>query len=125
MKGSPRASWPAARLLSHAVALRSGEIAVRTALGARPEQIRGQFFRFALQLIAGGITLGLAGAWLTGEVMQAVLFHVPAHDPAILAGSVGVIAAVSLAACLLPAHRAAGYRLRRLFPINSAPAYPS
>lgn len=101
-------------LLSCAVAQRSGEIAVRIALGARPGQIRKQFFCFALRLIAGGLTLGLAGAWLTGQAMQAVLFHVPAHSPAILAGSVVVIAAVSLAACLLPAHRAA-----RISPVQA------
>jgi FtsX-like permease family/MacB-like periplasmic core domain len=101
-------------LLSYAVAQRSGEIAVRIALGARPGQISGQFFFFALRLVAGGITLGLAGAWLTGQAMQAVLFHVPAHNPAILAGSVGVTAAVSLAACLLPAHRAA-----RISPVRA------
>jgi predicted permease len=101
-------------LLSYAVAQRSGEIAVRIALGARPEQIRGQFFRFALRLIAGGVTLGLAGAWLTGQAMQAVLFHVPVHDPAILAGSASVITAVSLAACLLPAHRSA-----RISPVRA------
>jgi len=94
-------------VLSYAVAQRRREIAVRMALGARPEQIRGQFLSLALRLLAGGTMLGVVGAWLTGQAMQAVLFHVPAHSPAILAGSAGLIAVVSLAACLLPAQRAA------------------
>jgi ABC-type antimicrobial peptide transport system permease subunit len=39
--------------------------------------------------------------------MQAILFHVSAHNSAILAGSAGTIAVVAFAACLLPARRAA------------------
>jgi len=51
--------------------------------------------------------LGLIGAWLTGTAMQAVLFHVPALNPAILIGAVCVMGLVSLVACLLPSQRAA------------------
>ena len=94
-------------VLSYAVAQRRREIAVRMALGARPEQIRGQFLFLALRLLAGGTILGAVGAWLTGQAMQVVLYHVPAHSPVILIGSASIIAAVSLAACLLPAQRAA------------------
>jgi ABC-type antimicrobial peptide transport system permease subunit len=93
--------------LSYAVAQRRREIGVRMALGARPEQIRSQFFSLALRLLAGGTAVGILGAWLTGRAMQTVLFHVPAVSPPILAGAAGVIAVVSLAACLLPARRAA------------------
>jgi putative ABC transport system permease protein len=39
--------------------------------------------------------------------MQAVLFHVPALNPAILIGAVCVMGLVSLVACLLPSQRAA------------------
>ena len=94
-------------VLSYAVAQRRREIGVRMALGARPEQIRSQFLSLALRLLTGGVILGMIGAWLTGRAMQVVLFHVPAHNSVILAGAAGIIAAVSLAACLLPAHRAA------------------
>jgi predicted permease len=94
-------------VLSYAVAQRRREIAIRMALGARPEEIQGQFFSLALRLLTGGAILGLLGAWITGRAMQAILFHVPAHNWAILAGSASIIAVVALAACLLPAHRAA------------------
>jgi len=94
-------------LLSYAVAQRRREIALRMALGARPEQIRAQFLTLTLRLLAAGTLLGILGAWLTGRAMQAVLFHVPALPMAILAGAGGILAIVSLAACLLPAHRAA------------------
>jgi ABC-type antimicrobial peptide transport system permease subunit len=48
-------------VLSYAVALRRREIAMRMALGARPEQIRGQFLSLALRLLAGGTMLGVVG----------------------------------------------------------------
>jgi predicted permease len=94
-------------LLSYAVAQRRREIGLRMALGAQPKQIRRQFVTLALRLLAAGTVLGLAGAWLTGRAMQAVLFHVPALDVATLAGAATLLGAVSLAACLLPSDRAA------------------
>jgi predicted permease len=94
-------------VLSYAVAQRRREIGLRIALGAQPGQIRGQFFYLSLRLLAGGTILGAIGAWLTGRAMQAVLFHVPAISPAILAGTGCVLGLVSLVACLLPSQRAA------------------
>jgi predicted permease len=94
-------------VLSYAVAQRRREIGLRMALGARPEQIRQQFFSLALRLLAAGTILGIVGAWLTGRAIRTVLFHVPALNLATLAGAVAVMAVVSLLACLLPAHRAA------------------
>jgi putative ABC transport system permease protein len=94
-------------VLSYSVAQRRREIGVRMALGARPEQIRRQFMNGALRLLAGGTLLGVFGAWITGQALQAVLFRVPPHSWVILAGSAGIIALVSLLACLLPALHAA------------------
>jgi cell division protein FtsX len=94
-------------VLSYAVTQRRREIGVRMALGARPDEIRSQFFGLALRLLAGGTIMGIFGAWAAGRAMEAVLFHVPAHSFAILAGSACLITAVSLVACLLPANRAA------------------
>jgi predicted lysophospholipase L1 biosynthesis ABC-type transport system permease subunit len=94
-------------VLSYAVAQRRREIGVRMALGARPAQIRRQFVLLALRLLAGGTVLGVIGAWLAGRAMQTVLFHVPALNLITLAGAAGIMAAVSLAACLLPSQRAA------------------
>jgi ABC-type antimicrobial peptide transport system permease subunit len=94
-------------VLSYAVAQRRREIGLRMALGAQPGQIRGQFFYLSLRLLAGGTILGAIGAWLTGRAMQAVLFHVPALNLAILASTGCVMGLVSLVACLLPSQRAA------------------
>ena len=94
-------------VLSYAVAQRRREIGLRIALGAQPQQVRAQFVRLALRLLAAGIALGLGGAWLTGRAMQVVLFEVPPLHLPTLAGTAVTIMLVSLFACLLPAHRAA------------------
>jgi ABC-type antimicrobial peptide transport system permease subunit len=94
-------------VLSYAVAQRRREIGLRMALGARPEQVRAQFVALAMRLLAGGVIVGVISAWATGRAMQTVLFHVPALHVAILSGTALIMATVSLAACLLPSHRAA------------------
>jgi predicted permease len=93
-------------VLSYAVAQRRREIGLRMALGAQPGQIRRQFFYLSLRLLAGGTLLGLMGAWQAGRAMQAVLFHVPPLNLAILAGAVCVMGLVSVVACVLPSQRA-------------------
>jgi predicted permease len=94
-------------VLSYAVAQRRREIALRMALGARPEQIRNQFLALALRLLAAGVVFGIAGAWTTGRAMQALLFQVPPVHAATLAATTAILAVVSLSACLLPSRRAA------------------
>jgi predicted permease len=94
-------------ILSYAVAQRRREIGVRIALGAQSQQIRAQFLALAARLLIAGTLLGLGGAWMANQAMQAILFHVPVHSWAIFACSTGIITAVSLTACLVPAYRAA------------------
>ena len=93
-------------VLSYSVALRRVEIGVRMALGARPEQIRRQFLVVAGQLLCWGTVLGLVGAWSSGQAMQSLLFQVPAVHPPLLLGVAGVMALISLLACLVPSQRA-------------------
>jgi predicted permease len=94
-------------VLSYAVAQRRREIGVRLALGAEPRQIRDHFLAISLRLLAAGVALGLVGAWCAGRALQTLLFGVPALHVATLAVSAAVLAATSLLACWLPAHRAA------------------
>jgi ABC-type antimicrobial peptide transport system permease subunit len=76
------------------------------ALGAQREQIGAQFLSLGLRLLVAGTFLGLLGAWLAGKAMQAVLFDVPPFQLAILLGTAAIMSAISLVACLIPAHRA-------------------
>ena len=94
-------------VLSYAVAQRNREIGVRMALGAQPGQIRGQFLTLGLRLVVAGLALGSAVSWLGGKVIQAVLFHVPASSPMVLGCAATIMALVALAACFVPARRAA------------------
>ena len=94
-------------VLSYAVTQRRREIGVRIALGAQPGQIRMQFLSLSLRLLIAGTVLGLIGAWQEGLAMRSLLFQVPALNLAVLAVAACVTTAVCLAACLLPARRAA------------------
>jgi len=94
-------------VLGYAVVQRRREIALRMALGARPDQVRRQFVALAVRLIAGGSIVGIAGAWMTGRAMQALLFQVPPLPASIVVLTAAVLATVCLAACMLPSWRAA------------------
>jgi predicted permease len=94
-------------VLTYAVSQRRREIGLRMALGARPAQVRRQFMSLALRLLAAGTSLGVLGAWLTGQAIQSMLFEMPALHVATIVGTAVVLAVVSIAACLLPSHRAA------------------
>jgi ABC-type antimicrobial peptide transport system permease subunit len=94
-------------VLSYAVQQRRREIAVRMALGARPDQVHRQFLGLAVRLVVSGSVLGLAGAWMAGRTMQAMLFHVQPLPVPVVASSGAVLALACLAACLFPSRRAA------------------
>jgi ABC-type antimicrobial peptide transport system permease subunit len=77
------------------------------ALGARPAQVRRQFTTMAARLLAAGLLIGLPGAWMAGRAMQAILFNVPALHPLTFAATACIVSIVSMAACVVPAYRAA------------------
>jgi ABC-type antimicrobial peptide transport system permease subunit len=60
-----------------------------------------------LMLTLLGSAVGLAGAYLSGRAMQSVLFGVGALDPPTFVSIVVVLLGAALAACLIPAQRAA------------------
>ena len=94
-------------VLSYSVSQRRREIAVRMALGARPEDVRRAFVAQGLRLIAIGSILGLAAALAAGRTMGSVLFGVPpVHVPTLIAAA-AIVFAVTMAACLVPSVRAA------------------
>ncbi len=93
-------------VVSYAVAQRRREIGLRMALGASPDQIRRHFLGLALRLLAVGTVAGVAGAWLTGRAMRALLFQVSPVNVAAIAGAAGIIGLVTFVACLMPVRRA-------------------
>lgn len=94
-------------VLAYSVVQRRREIGVRMALGAQPEQILWQFLGLGGRMLAIGLPLGLLGAWMTGRAMTGLLFGTAPANPLVLGGTAGVLALVTLLACLLPSRRAA------------------
>ena len=58
-------------------------------------------------LAAGGVALGVILALLLGQIVSTLLFGVSGRDPLTLAGVSAVLTIVALAACYIPARRAA------------------
>jgi predicted permease len=93
--------------LAYRVSRRTTEIGVRMAVGAARRQVLWMILRDSLYLVAAGLIVGLPLAWFASKLMASMLFQLSAHDPvSFLAAGLGVLA-VSIAAALIPARRAA------------------
>jgi putative ABC transport system permease protein len=93
-------------LLSYSVRARSHEIGLRMALGARGGDVLAMILRRGLAWIAAGVALGVGLASGAARVMTALLFGVTATDASVYAAVTGVLLAVGLFACYIPARRA-------------------
>ena len=94
-------------VLSYAVTQRTREIGVRLALGATTGAIARLVIGRGLALTAVGLTVGLGLAWGATRTLRSLLFGIGATDPATFFGVVGLLVVVAVAACSLPALRAA------------------
>lgn len=93
-------------VLSHSVAERTREIAIRMALGASAGKVRRSVVRRTLSLASVGIGIGLAVALAGSRLLGSLLYGVPSTDPLTLASMALVLLAVSALSGLLPALRA-------------------
>jgi predicted permease len=93
-------------VLSHGTARRTGEIAVRIALGARPGRVIAMVLRETAGLVGAGLVLGGALAYAGSRLIDSQLFGVAAHDPLTLGLATGMMLLVALSAAYLPARRA-------------------
>jgi predicted permease len=91
---------------SYGVAQRTHEIGIRLALGASGERVLREVVGRGARLTLVAVAIGLVCAVVMGRLASAVLFGVTPIDPAALAGAAGILGAVSLAACYIPARRA-------------------
>jgi ABC-type antimicrobial peptide transport system permease subunit len=93
-------------VLSYSVAQRTREIAVRSALGARPRQIFGLVVTQGVIVTVVGLTIGAVAAGATTKYLTTLLYGVSSRD-ALTFVAVGIVMiAIALAACLVPALRA-------------------
>ena len=93
--------------VAYGVSRRVREIGVRIALGAARRDVVKLVVGRGMQLTGLGLVIGLAGAVLVGFAVRSQLLGVSPYDPVTFAGVGLLLAAVALAACLLPARRAA------------------
>ncbi|HYV95951.1 MAG TPA: ABC transporter permease [Gemmatimonadaceae bacterium] len=94
-------------VIAYGVTQRQHELGVRVALGARRDQIVSLILRQGMTLGVAGVALGAAAALVAAKSIRPLLFDVSPFDPLVYSGVVGVLLATALAACVLPARRAA------------------
>jgi putative ABC transport system permease protein len=94
-------------VLSYSVNQRRQELSVRMALGAQPRDVLWLVVRQGLWLaIVGGIA-GALGALAIGRAMSSLLYGVSSGDATAFTVAIALAVVTALAACLLPARRAA------------------
>jgi predicted permease len=93
-------------VMAYSVAARTREIGVRVALGAQPRSVFAMVVRQGMGAAAAGLSLGVLGAAALGRVLTTLLYGVKPTDVFTFVGVAGVLLAVVLVACLVPARRA-------------------
>ena len=94
-------------ITAYSVARRTRENGLRVALGSQPGQVLWLFLRQVGWLAILGISLGIPLALAGGRFIGALLFGVSPQDALLIGSGAVVMLLVSVAACLLPARRAA------------------
>jgi ABC-type antimicrobial peptide transport system permease subunit len=92
---------------AYTVAMRTREIGIRMALGARASDALRMILREGMILFGIGAGVGLALSLPVGKVLSSILYRVDSFDPVVLTLAPVLLAAVSFVACYIPARRAA------------------
>jgi len=79
------------------------DIGVRMVLGAKPVQVIWLFLRRAFIQLAVGLTIGIAGSFGVGQLLQSFLVQTSTRDPVTLVSIASLLIVVSVAACIWPA----------------------
>ena len=95
-------------VVAHSVAQRTQEVGIRRALGAQPGDILLLLLSQGLGLALAGTGIGLGAACALTRLMNNLLFHVSANDPATFVTIALLFMIVALLASVVPAWRALG-----------------
>ena len=94
-------------VVSYSVAQRTAEFGIRLALGAQPANILAAALRGSVPMIAAGLMVGILAALGISKLLARFLFGISATDAFTFASLPMLLVCVALAACYLPARRAA------------------
>ncbi len=94
-------------VIAFSVALRSHEIAIRMALGSPRSAVVRLVLASGAKLALAGCAIGLLAAVAVSRLLGSFLFEVSPLDPLVLVLAAILVLLLALAACLLPARRAA------------------
>jgi len=94
-------------LMSYTVEQRWREIGIRVALGADSRRVVGDVIRDGIAVTLAGAAAGFAVALAAVQLVKSLLFGVAPYDPVTLAAAPASLLAIAVAACVLPARRAA------------------
>jgi predicted permease len=94
-------------VVNYVVSQRMREMGIRMALGARAWQVTQLVLKRSLLPIGAGIVAGIAGSLAATRMLSALLYEVAPGDPAVLGTIVLILGSTAIAACLVPARRAA------------------
>jgi len=94
-------------VVAYSVGRRTREIGVRMALGAEQRNVVLMILRQAGKMVTLGVVVGLLASLGVSRWMASMLFRVNSYDPLTFAAVAVILAAVALAACYIPARRAA------------------
>jgi putative ABC transport system permease protein len=94
-------------VMAYSVATRQREFGIRMAFGAVRQDLIRQVLRTGLSLTIIGLVAGLAGAVALSRLLASELYEVRGSDPLVITGTSATVVLVAIAACLLPAWRAA------------------
>jgi len=96
--------------MAYAVARRTSEIGIRTALGARRGVVLWTVLREVLALAAAGLAIGVPVALGASRLLESFLFQMEPNDPGALALAVLILLSAALVAGYGPAWRASRIR---------------
>ena len=94
-------------VISYLIGQRTHEIGVRVALGAQQSKVLCQVLGEGLKLAITGVVIGMAAAFGLTRLMSSLLYGVSPTDPLTFTAVAALLITVALAACYIPARRAA------------------
>jgi putative ABC transport system permease protein len=94
-------------VLTYSVNQRKREIGIRMALGSTPRRVLQLIVSEGMRVALLGLGIGLAGGIALGRTVESLVYGVGVRDPKIYFVVAAILTAVALAACFIPARRAA------------------